>query len=75
MREKTNYNYSKLLGKMREKGFTQEDLARKLNISAVTLNLALNNKRGFKQDEILAICATLDIGFDEIPSYFFCHRT
>ena len=39
------YDYNKLLGKMREKRFTQDALAEKIGISATSMNLSLNNKR------------------------------
>ena len=50
--QKTQYDYSKLLGRMKEKGYTQAALAAVLGISEVTLNLALNNNRDFRQSEI-----------------------
>lgn len=75
MGEKTKYNYSLLLGKMREKGFTQERLAKRLNLSAVSLNLSLNNKRPFKQGEMLTICEALGIDICDIEKYFFCKTT
>lgn len=67
------YNYSKLLGRMRECGFTQAELARKVGISETTLNLTLNNNRGFKQDEITKTCEVLDIPMSAVPEYFFAH--
>ena len=69
------YDYSKLLGRMREKGVTQGDLACKIGISEPTLNLTLNNKRRFKQDEISKICVVLDIPVAEIEFYFFCRKS
>ena len=66
------YNYDKLLGRMREKRFTQEELALKIGISATSMNLSLNNKRDFKQDEMLAVCDCLSIPLSKIPEYFFC---
>lgn len=66
------YNYSKLLGRMKECGFTQEQLAKEIGISEATLNAKLNNKFNFKADEIDAICRVLDISNEEIGEYFFC---
>ena len=66
------YNYDKLLGKMREKRFTQDILAEKIGISATSMNLTLNNKRDFKQEEILDVCKCLNIPMSKIPEYFFC---
>lgn len=66
------YNYSKLLGRMKERGITQEQLAKEIGITEATLNAKLNNKFNFKSDEIDAICRVLDIPNDEIGAYFFC---
>lgn len=67
------YNYSKLLGRLKEKNLTQDQLAAKIGISPASVNLKLCNKSPFKQDEILAICDALDISYSEISAYFFCH--
>lgn len=67
------YNYSKLLGAMREQGYTQESLAKALGISACSLNLTLNNKRDFRQDEISKASEILGIPVSEISVYFFSH--
>lgn len=55
------YDYSKLLGRMRELGKTQEDVAKAAGISPSTLNQKLNTDREFRQTEMKAICAFLDI--------------
>ena len=67
------YDYAKLLGRMKERGYTQQSLARNIGISECTLNLKLNNKRGFKQDEIVAVGNLLGISSCESPEYFFTH--
>lgn len=66
------YNYSKLLGRMKERGITQEQLAKEIGINEATLNSKLNNRFQFKADEIDAICRVLDIPNEEIGAYFFC---
>ena len=63
------YDYSKLLGRMRELGKTQEDVAKAAGISPSTLNQKLNTDREFRQTEMKAICAFLDI--QDIDLYFF----
>ncbi len=63
------YDYSKLLGRMRELGKTQEDVAKAAGISPSTLNQKLNTDREFRQTEMKAICAFLDI--HDIDLYFF----
>ena len=67
------YDYSKLLGKIKEHSLTQDTLAAKIGISPASMNLKLCNKSAFKQDEILAICGVLSINSKDIPAYFFCH--
>ena len=67
------YDYSKLLGKLKEKNLTQDQLSAKIGISPASVNLKLCNKSPFKQDEILAICDVLDIAYADIPAYFFWH--
>ncbi len=65
------YDYSKLLGRLREKKITQSELAKKLGISETSLNFSLNNKRPFKQSEISQICDCLTIPDECIDTYFF----
>lgn len=67
------YDYSKLNGRIKEYGYTQESLSKILGISATSLNLSLNNKRNFKQDEILKICEILNISNNHLVTYFFTH--
>jgi transcriptional regulator with XRE-family HTH domain len=67
------YDYSKLLGRMREKNMTQEALADSIGVSAFTLNGKLNNKTDFKQSEILKIAKELGISDKLIVEYFFAH--
>ena len=65
------FNYSKLLGKMKECGFTQEQLAKAIGINKGTLSMKLNSKFSFSQDEILAICKVLNIPVSEISEFFY----
>lgn len=65
------YNYSKLLGRIRECGFTQAELAKIIGINKGTLSAKLNNQFCFTTKEILAIGATLNIPKSEIGDYFF----
>ncbi len=68
-----DYNYSKLLGKIREQGFTQDQLAKQIPMDRSTLSLKLNNKRSFRMKEIERICTILSIPLDSIGEYFFAH--
>lgn len=68
------YDYSKLLGRIRECGYTQESLAQVIKMSESTLNLKLNNKASFKQSEIKKISKVLGISENEIGIYFFAEK-
>lgn len=65
------FNYSKLLGRMKECGFTQEQLAKAIGINKATLSAKLNNRFSFSQEEILAICKLLSIPVSDIGEYFY----
>lgn len=67
------YNYSKLLGAMKERGMTQTTIAEYTGIDSSTLNKKLNNKSQFKQDEMQAILNTLEIPLSDVVTYFFTH--
>ena len=64
-------DYSKLLGRIREKRMTQADVARKIRISPTTLNGKLNGHVEFSQSEIRNLCKALEIHDAEIPAFFF----
>jgi transcriptional regulator with XRE-family HTH domain len=65
------FNYSKLLGRMKECGFTQEDVADAICVNKGTLNAKLNNKGNFTAPEMDGICKLLGVSKDEIGAYFF----
>lgn len=71
----TDYDYSKLLGRMREKGYTQIEVCKRMRMSETTLNLTLGNKRPFRQTEISKLCSILEIPMEDVALYFFCHST
>lgn len=68
------YNYDKLKGRMKELGFTQEKLAKEIGISPCSLNLTLNNRRNFRQEEIQKACTVLKLTANQIEPYFFAAR-
>lgn len=70
----TKYNYGRLLWKMREKGMSQEELAKKIGISACSLSLKLRNKGDFRQNEIVSICNELGLKYSCIDDYFFARE-
>jgi transcriptional regulator with XRE-family HTH domain len=65
------YNYSKLLGRIKEQGYTQERLAKEIGKDKSTVNAKLNGKNAFTTKEIDDICKVLDISNSEIGDYFF----
>lgn len=68
------YDYRKLIGRMKELGYTQASLAKRLGISECLLNFSLNNKRNFKQDEIMGTMDALNLPASSIEEYFFAHK-
>lgn len=69
------YDYSKLLGAMREKHITQDNLAEKIGLNSATLNQKLKNNSQFKQNEMLDILRCLELPLSDIEKYFFCKST
>lgn len=65
------FDYSKLLGQIKEFGLTQEEFALAIGISATTLSLKLNGKAFFTQKEMDKACAVLEIDKSEVGAYFF----
>ena len=65
------FDYAKLLGRIRECGFTQETLARHIGIAKSSMCLKLNNKANFSHPEVFLICEALNIEICEIGVYFF----
>ena len=67
------YDYSKLLGKIKEMNLTQEEFAHLLGRSPSTINLKLKNKKQFSQGEMHKAMEVLEHPLSKIPDYFFCH--
>ena len=65
------FDFSKLLGRIKECGYTQERLAKEVGMAIATMNLKLNNKAHFTQPEMEKIRKILGIGIEEIGVYFF----
>lgn len=65
------YNYSKLLGKIKECGLTQEQLAKAIGKNKGTISAKLNGRFSFNTKEIDDICRVLSISNNEIGNYFF----
>lgn len=65
------FDFSKLLGRIKEFGYTQEGLADEIGIAKTTMCLKLNNKAFFTQPEIEKIRKALRIAIEDIGVYFF----
>lgn len=65
------FDYSKLLGKIKEVFGSQDEFAKTMEMSRSTISAALNNKREFTQQEMKTACELLSINEREIPVYFF----
>ena len=66
------FDFSKLLGRIREKGESQRSLAAAVGMDKSTFNLKINNRYEFMPSEIIQICDRLDIPYSQIPQFFFC---
>lgn len=58
--------YLDLKGKRISMGYTQEDMAKMLNISLSSYNLKENGERDFSMDEVRRILELLDCDYREI---------
>lgn len=66
-----SYDYSELLGRIKAKKITQEELAKQIHLNPSTLNQKLNNKSEFSQSEMRNILKILEEPIDNVSSYFF----
>lgn len=66
-----NFDFSKLLGRIKECGYTQERLAEEIGMTKTTLNLKLNNKAYFTAPDMEKIRKVLCIDVEEMGVYFF----
>ena len=71
MNTKIKFDYSKLLGKIKENGFTLAEFAKKIGVSSTTFSLVLSSGAFLRQPTIIRACKVLRIEKKEIPSYFF----
>ena len=65
------FDYSKLLGRIKECGYTQEKLAQAIGISGGTMSQKINNKANFNQPEMQKMMDLLNIADAEVTSIFF----
>lgn len=63
------FDHTKLLGAMREKGVTQADVAKIAGVSETSLRSKLKNRTEFRDSEMLLIKKYLDL--PNYEDYFF----
>lgn len=68
------FDFSKLLGRIKECGFTQETLAREIGMTKSTMSQKLNNKAYFTLLEMAKIQNVLGIAVDDMGIYFFARK-
>ena len=73
--ELKKYNYSKLLGRIKEYCGKQSVFADEMGLSERSVSLKLNNLRGWTQPEIHKACEVLKLSSLDIPAYFFVEET
>ena len=61
-------NSNLLKGKIKEKAYTQSDIAKEIGVSLQSFNSKINGKRKFTLDEVVKICKVLKI---EEPNQIF----
>ena len=64
--------FAKLKGRLREKGYSQNSLAKEIGITVQALNAKLNGRSSFTIPEVINISKILDI---EEPTEFFFNNT
>lgn len=65
-------NTNKLKGLIKEKEFTQADIAKHLGIAPPTVSQKLNNIRAFDLEEAEKLSKLLGIEAGDFGKYFFC---
>lgn len=64
-------NTNKLKGRIVEKGLTQGDVAKALNLATPTVSQKINNVRAMSLEEAFKIAELLGISDDQFREYFF----
>ena len=65
------YDYTKLKEKISGSGFTQEQVAKALNISKGAFSQKINGAVAFSQDDVISISKLLKIPKTKLFDYFF----
>ena len=69
------YDYSNLLGAMRQRGITQKSLAKSVEKSEATINRKLCGAREFTQSEMFKILEIIGEPVERVSFYFFYSST
>lgn len=70
----SRYDYSKLLGRIKEFGYTQQSIAHAIGIHPSTFSQKIHGRVSFTQKEISSLCSSLSITNLAISDYFFTHK-
>ena len=73
-KNKYQFNYNKLRGKIREMYGSEREFADNIGMSNVALSAKLNGKTRFSQDDIYDFSKSLNIIGDDIGIYFFAEK-
>lgn len=65
------FDYSKLIGKIKEKYPKRSDFAKLIPLSANSLSKKLNNKVQFTSEEIYSMIEILGLDINDIYCYFY----
>lgn len=65
------FDYSKLIGLIAERNFTQKKLCENINISENSFTNKIKGRSNFSSDEIAKICNVLEISNNQVGLYFF----
>lgn len=65
------FDYSKLLGLMTEKKYTQREICKVLKISENSFTNKIKGRSNFSSTEIASICNVLEISAELVGTYFF----
>ena len=68
------YDYSKLLGKIKEKYGTQKEFAKALGVGNTSLSQRLNNHLEWTQDEMKKTMILFNEPLNKINEYFFTKK-
>ena len=68
------FDFSALIGKFTEAGYTRQSFAEELGISKNSMTNKLTGSYPFKVEEIAKACSVLNIASSDIGRYFFTEK-